>query len=184
MATGQQTDDVFAEIQTAYADAGPQADRDGYVNGMRCLSFLTSAWLTPKEAYEAVTFIEAYNAFDAETVAEYLSEIEEADPDALVAIGREGSPVLYVETDAPADVEAILNTEKVHDADSPFGRGQPDELGRVDPGSVGAARKDLYGDGEDQMDPHTSCTHDAPPVAAEDYADPDPHRAHVRAWWD
>lgn len=163
------------EIATAYADAGPQRDNDHHSNDMRCLSFLTSGWLTPDEAASAVELIGPYNAFDPDTVADMLDTVLENDPDALVAIGREGSPVLYVETDDPEAVVSVFGE---------WGEGTPDELSEVSPGSVGSARKDLYGDGDEQIDPHITCSHADPPVPVEEYAEPDPDRAHVRAWWD
>jgi len=41
----------------------------------------------------------------------------------------------------------------------------------------------MYG-GDDGMDPHNVCSHDAPPVPVEDYADTDPDRSYVRGWFD
>lgn len=161
------------EIRTAFADAGEQRDNDAYVKSMRCLDFLTSKWLTPDGAAQAVEYIDSYNAFDAGNVADALESIAEADDSALIAIGREGSPALYVETD---DAEAVLSAFKSMD-------GRPDELGRVDPDAVGLARERLS-DGDAEKYNHSMCNHENPPVAAGDFPETDPARQYVRAWWD
>lgn len=177
--------DLIDEVRTAYADAGQQRNDPAYVEEMRCLAFLTSDWLTPAAAASVVEYIGPYNRFDPDTVGSMLDAITEAYSDALVAVGREGSPVLYVETDAPETVMRVLGPTSYEEAESPmFPEGRPDELGRVEPGAVGNRRQEMYGDGEDQIPPHQPCSHAAPPVPVADFAEPDPDRAHIRAWWD
>lgn len=169
---------VVDEIRTAYADADPQLDVAIYANSMRCLSFLTSEWLTPDEAADAIEYIAEYGTLTPEAGARYLAEIADVDPDARVAIGREYSPVVYVETVDADAVIAVFNTV-YGDTDR-----TPDELSIVRAGAVGKARKDLYGDGYDQMDPHQNCQHDRPPVPVSEYPDTDSDKQYVRAWWD
>lgn len=161
------------EIKTAYADAGPQRDNDTYVKSMRCLDFLTSKWLTPDAAAQAVEYIDSYNAFDAGNVADALEATAEADDSALIAVGREGSPVLYVETD---DADAVTSIFESMD-------GRPNEIGQVDADGVGLARKRLS-DSEGEKYNHTMCSHENPPVEPSDFPETDPARAYVRAWWD
>jgi hypothetical protein len=166
------------EVRTAYADAGKQRDTSFYSHDMRCLSFLTSVWVSPTRAGELVEQIGGYNRFTPDALCGgggILEAVADADPDARVAVGREGSPVLYVET---TDAAAVL------DAFSVGYSTEPDELSEVDPGDVGSARKDLYGDGEDQIHPHSTCNHEAPPVPVDEYAPTRDGREYVRAWWD
>lgn len=175
---------LIDEVRTAYADAGKQREPPQYVSDMRCLKFLTSAWATPEVAVELVEYIGPYNAFDPEWVDAAMEQVHLTCDGALVAVGREMSPVLYVESDSPEAVMEVLRDEyDVGDDDGTFAPSGPDELSVVSAGAVGTARKDPYG-GDDGMDPHSTCTHDAPPVAVEDYADTDPDRSYVRAWWD
>lgn len=172
-------EEINNEIRTAYADSGPQRADPAYVNDVRCLSFLASGWLTADYAADAVELVGQYNAFKPDTVAEMIEAIESADPDALFAIGRESSPVIYVETDRPGAVIDVFNGDWVNDEETrAFADGTPDELSEVD--TVSNYRKDWYAD----SDEHSMCRHESPPVDVEDFAAPDPDRQHVRAWWD
>lgn len=167
---------ILNEVETAYADAGPQRESDVFTREMRCLSFLTSEWLTPTEAQEAVERIGEYNTFKPETVKAMLRSLPD---DALVAVGRESSPVLYVETDEPqAVIEMFQSGWQNEGEESPWSDGSPDELGQVD--YVSNYRKGWY----DDRDPHSICKHGNPPVPVEDFVEGDSDRAHVRAWWD
>lgn len=176
MATVNTESGLLSEVRTAFADAGPQRDNDAYTHDMRCLSFLTSDWLHEEGAIQAANIIEDYNRFGAEDVEALIAAIIDTDPDARFAVGREGSPVFYVETD---DAQAVVDA-----IEAVGGYTGPDELGEVSAGAVGSARKDLYGDGDDQMSPHNMCSHERPPVPVEEYAPTSEDKQYVRAWWD
>lgn len=177
MATVNTESGLLSEVRTAFADAGPQRDNDAYTHDMRCLSFLTSGWFHEEGAIQAANIIEDYNAFGAESVAELIDAITDTDSDARFAVGREGSPVIYVECE---DAQAVVDTIE---AAGSYSIG-PDELGEVPPGGVGSARKDLYGDGDDQMSPHNMCSHERPPVPVEEYAPTREDKQYVRCWYD
>lgn len=173
----------FEEIRTAYADAGPQREKSAFVDDIRCLSFLTSDWLTPEQARKAVQFIGGYNAFTPESAADIIAAIEKVDPDARFAIGREGSPVIYVETEDATAIMGVIDGEWDNGQDSPFHNGAPDELSEVEPGHVGSARKPVYQE-EGGIEAHTMCQHSNPPVWVEDYAETTDENEYVRSWWD
>lgn len=144
-------DMVFEQVRQAYSDA-------------YCLHFLSSEFVDLKTAGEAVEFIGPYNRFDPETTREKFDEIAEVDPDALVAIGREGSPVLYIDTDEP---EAVL---EIFD-------GYADELWEVDSENVGPSSYL-----EDGL--HSWCDHSQPPVPEGAEASVSEGDSVVRAWFD
>jgi hypothetical protein len=160
---------LLSEVRVAYADAAQQVGDDRLDHGQRCLSFLTSGWFEDGDALAyALEAIGQYNRFEADKVAEHTRKISEQCGYVRVAVGREGSPVLYIETDDPATVKDVLAA-------------YADECWEVNHDEVGNARK-LAGD--DYIDAHNACRHDEPPVAAEDYAEPGDGRRVVRCWWD
>lgn len=172
----EQLKDLRAQVETAYADT----QGNGGFDSSRCLSFLMSEWVSPRDASELVEIIGGYNAFNPETVQEMLSDIERLDPTARVALGREGSPVIYVETEDPKGVLSIFDSQwNNENVASPWGRGAPDELWRIDLNisTVGKVRRTPeYA--------HKSCAHTHPPVPDEKIADVDPEKDYIRAWWD
>lgn len=175
------TDDPIRQTRIAYADA----NTDGFGKDERCLSFLTSEWLTADRTREALQVIGQYNAFDPDPVGEMVSHIEdEIDPGALFAVGREGSPVVYVETDDPEAVIEFLGPVRYeaadYDRDDPFSSVHPDELGETE--HVGSRiTRERYEEGDD--DAHMMCRHDEPPVEVDEWAEAG-DRPVVRAWWD
>jgi len=174
---------VIDEVRTAYADAGDQREDPKYSRGMRCLGFLASEWVDAERARELLAVIGPYNAFEPGTVADILdSVVENADPDARFAIGREGSPVIYVETSEPEHVIDISGRSWPNGDDAPFGDASPDELNEVPADSVGSARK--YTNNDLGLEAHSMCAHDRPPVETEDLAPTDLDNQYVRAWWD
>jgi hypothetical protein len=160
---------LVQEVRTAYADAGEQRDNEHFVDDERCLSFLTSGWFEDGELLkEALDAIGGYNRFDPDRVATRTKELNEEHGDIRVAVGREGSPVLYIECENPGDVKDAFED-------------YADECWEVEHDQVGNARKWADDDG---YDAHTMCRHDEPPVEAEDFADPGRGRPVVRCWWD
>lgn len=155
---------VIEEIRTAYADAHEQRPDSAFSNDMRCLSFLSPTWLTAEDAAAAISHIGEYNAFDPEAVGALLSAIEEAAPHARFAIGREGSPAIYVQTGMTDTVMSAIEDHHV----------SPDECAVVAPDAVGPA----------DPEEHIMCAHEQPPVPADEYATPDDGLGHVRMWWD
>mgnify|MGYP000615539100 CR=1 FL=1 len=160
---------LVQEVRTAYADAGAQRDSAHFENDERCLSSLTSGWFEDGELLkEALDAIGQYNRFGPDKVATRTKELNELQGDIRVAVGREGSPVLYIETDDPDAVEAAFEE-------------YADECWEVDHDEVGTARKWADDDGRDA---HTMCRHDEPPVEVKDFAEPASGRSVVRCWWD
>lgn len=148
-------------IKQAYADV---PDRDDYQRDARCLSFCAPDWVNPERAAELVDLIGTYNRFSPESVGERLLALDDS---ARVAIGREGSPVLYIES---LHADAVIDRFE----------GYADECYQVD--YVGNAT--TWAD-DDGYDAHTMCRHDEPPVPVADYAETaDDERRVVRAWWD
>lgn len=168
---------LLDEVRTAYADAGPQRDNPAFAHEMRCLSFLTSDWMDVETAVEAGHLIESYNGFDSDALEDALRRIEEVAPDVKVAVGREGSPAFYFQTDSP---EAVIDVLDGMGSGGAFSA-RPDELSITD--YVGGARSGFY-EPEGDIAVHQTCRHEQPPVAVEDFAEPDPEKEYVRAWWD
>jgi hypothetical protein len=168
-------DTARAEVEIAFTDITDVTDRDA-----RCLSFLSSVWVTPRDAARLTGIIGEYNGFDPLYMSEegVWEEIADADPTARCAVGREGSPVVYIETERPDEVSAILAGLSGRGTFPPT----PDELAKTE--HVGTASRSYYGSGEDQRDPHSMCKHDSPVVPVSDYPQPRDGAAVVRAWWD
>jgi hypothetical protein len=100
----QLTEDAtaLAMLRAGYACDDPTDER-------RCLNFRVR--LSPEAAIEAVTAIDSYNGFDKTRVIPAIEQIVAANPTARLNIGREGSPVIYVEgvfSDTQDAVMAIL----------------------------------------------------------------------------
>jgi len=72
------------EVRTAYADAGKQRDTSFYSHDMRCLSFLTTEYVTPAIAADIVAMIGPYNGFNPESAQQMLGHIANDDPGALL----------------------------------------------------------------------------------------------------
>ena len=160
---------LLSEVRVAYAESGQQRDDDRLDHDQRCLSFLTSGWFEDGDALAyALEAIGGYNRFDPDKVAEHTRKISEQCGYVRVAVGREGGPVLYIETDDPETVEEVIGS-------------YADECWGVEHDAVGNARK--WADGDD-FDAHGMCRHDEPPVPVEDYAEPGDGRRVVRCWWD
>ena len=153
------------QVRTAYADVHDDKD-----NKERCLSFLTSEFVPITEVIQLTHLIGRYNRFNPEDTNDRLDQVIERDPQARVAIGREGSPVLYIET---KDQRMVLDV---------FGN-YPDEASEVEvPEDIGNARK--YVEEDWDIDPHSKCRHESPPVAVEDYPECNTDLSYVRLWWD
>lgn len=165
--------EIEPQIKQAYADGYYAADDldNEFDPDDRCLNFLACEFVTPEDAMALVKWVGQYNAFDPVNVRDAISVIEGADPDARIAIGREGSPVIYV------DVDPSTST-KVWDVFDRMGSG-PDELDYVYPEDVGPS---------DVLDKGTvhaySCAHDEPPVPEGGEAKPRSGHDVIRAWWD
>lgn len=161
---------VEEQVKTAYADAYGR-DNDEYEKGQRCLTFLTDRWVEPQKAIELVRFIGPYNAFDPETVVKKISAANDEIDHLRVAVGREGSPVLYFEVDSVSAFEKHF--EKY-----------ADEFGVVEPPDI--SNRALYREDYTDIEEHSSCRHDRPPVEAgfEEDGDPESDYHYVRAWWD
>lgn len=86
----QETEDAtaLAMLRAGYACDDPSDEH-------RCLNF--RARFSPEAAVRAVEAIDEYNAFDKARVIPALEEIVAANPTVRLNIGREGSPVIYVE---------------------------------------------------------------------------------------
>lgn len=145
-----------AEVAAAYDDAS------------RCLKFLQSSFVPVEHALDLVDAVGPYNAFEPSDVRDRLRSVAELDPDARVAVGRESSPVLYVETTVTEDTMGEL-----------FDRagGGPDEFWPVDADEVGP-----YWAGEDA---HEFCRGEGhADTRPDDMATPSGDAPVFRAWWD
>lgn len=158
--------EVEHQVQMAYSDVGPQRNTDEYDD--RCLGFLTDCWVNSKNAQKLIEYIPSYNNWDAERVNELLGELVEDGVAFRVAIGREGSPVLYFESN---DTDAI---------EAKFER-YADECWTIDAESVGTARK--WAD-DHNLGQHTTCRHDEGVVEVDEFAPVEAEQEYIRAWWD
>jgi len=104
-----ETQQLIESVRTAYADAIPQREDAGFSHNMRSLRFLTDAWLAPADAKDAVDVVGPYNHFEPETMHDLIGAVEAIDHDARFAVGREGSPVLYIKTVAGLDVAGSIS---------------------------------------------------------------------------
>lgn len=83
---------------------------------------LHTTWLTPASAAQLARNIGSYNKFDGEVTAKALQRIGELDPNARFSVGRESSPVVYVETRKPGvSIGVFGNVTRNH---------RPDEVDR------------------------------------------------------
>lgn len=119
------SDDPVEATATAFSDTEAN-DADGD----RRLQFATSM-LDPETAAECVEQIGRYNAFDPDALADFLRN--ELAGRGYAAVGREGSPVLYLYTTMPVDdlLDLLEVTIRSHDAPSDSGifqPGMPDEV--------------------------------------------------------
>jgi len=90
-------------------------------------------WLGARAAVDAVRAIDQYNYFSGDAVADTIGTIAAHDENARFAVGREGSPVVYVETRQPGVATgAFGNMDELR---------RPDELGEEDAVRYGAMRK-------------------------------------------
>jgi hypothetical protein len=161
---------VEEQVQKAYADA--YGIDNGFEDKERCLSFLTSEWVEPEHASSLVEYIGEYNAFNPDTVSgKFYTLSEEADVDFKVAVGREGSPVLYFATNEPEKIRRVF-------------RSYADEFGEVEPPDVSG--KEQYRSEDSFVEEHSMCQHDEPPVPPgyEARGDTENGLTYIRAWWD
>lgn len=96
--------------------------------------FLTR-WLSASTAADAISTVGTYNYFDGDEVASVVLAIGNKDPNARFKFGREGSPVLYVETRKPRVALGVLGNSQMLGA-----MGSPDELEKVKTGLVNNVR--------------------------------------------
>ena len=160
---------LVEEVRTAYSDAGPQRDDDAYNTADRCLTFLASGWFEDGVALAAAfRAIRDYNRFDAERVITKMRAASDESDFMRVAVGREGSPVVYVETSNP------------HALRQQFGE-YTDEYMDATPTGFGQARK---WDDDDGYDTHSMCRHDEPVTTVDEYPEGTGEHEVIRMWWD
>lgn len=87
-----------------------------------------SRWVNARTAADAVESMtvagrDSYNYFKPDKAAAAIEAIAEKDPNALFSLGREGSPVIYVQTYKPSSAIGVLSSME--------NKYQPDELGKV-----------------------------------------------------
>jgi len=166
------------QVRVAYSDAGLQRQSDEYRHADRDLDFCASRWFIQgsDDLAVAIGSIQSYNRFEKEKVIEKLAEAAEAhdvpletDADPLrVAVGREGSPVLYIECDRPEKIVRELG-------------GYADECWEVD--YVGNAQKYIR-NGDTESDVLEYSARDEFLVRPQNFPTPSEGRSVVRAWWD
>lgn len=149
---------LIAAVRRAYRDTAPNrsVDTDGHLR----LHFHTDWYPADSDTIGyAIGYIGQYNRFDPDEVADTVQALPGG---AYVAVARERSPALYIQTTAPYDVVTALRS--LH--------GSPDEL------SVRSSAQQ-YPNPEPEFSNSVWCAGD----------DPDLLRfietpALVRAWWD
>lgn len=160
-------------VRQAYADAVPQMDNDftGNPHSTRCLTFLAPEWSEPEEAIRLVQYIGEYNNFYPSKVSKKIRQVVEETEHVRIAIGREGSPVLYFEV---SDIDPL----------SEEFAGYADEF--MDCEAPDISQKSRYREEENRVDEHDMCLHDHPPIEPGDEADGDPDSdyQYIRCWWD
>ncbi|MFT4948318.1 MAG: hypothetical protein ACI9CA_000438 [Natronomonas sp.] len=177
------------EIGVAFRDWEAVETPDDFPLHGPCQDFLIGRWLTPEAAVEVLGAMVPINGFVPAVAQRTVARVAETDANPGIAIGREGTPCLYLQTDAPeAAIEAFENCADHADPEHVERTGPhtltPDETFEVGPDSLGAARKRSLPDWP--LDPHDLCPHssEATIVEVEEMAPPDPRRNHVRVWWD
>lgn len=157
--------DPLSYLRRAYSDTFHERDPQE-----RCLSFLMPSWVIGKHANRAAHLIGEYGTFAPSKVTSLIAETVLVDSFAGFALGRENSPVLYIET---------TETEQVLDI---FAESKANELWKlkddVEHHTVPNAR------GYDN--PHSACRHEEAPTAVEAYAgrrEQTPSE-YIRVWWD
>jgi len=101
-------DTARAEVEIAFTDITDVTDRDA-----RCLSFLSSVWVTPRDAARLTGIIGEYNGFDPLYMSEegVWEEIADADPTARDphSMCKHDSPVVPVsDYPQPRDGAAVV----------------------------------------------------------------------------
>lgn len=172
------------QVKYAYADARKQRQLDAYQHDDRDLKFLTSSWfkITGEIQYgplaDAIVAIGQYGRFDPPEVLRRLDACVEAHENPFkqdesplrVAIGRESSPVLYIQCDRPEQVIDCFE-------------GYADECSTVEHDRVGLARSYmLHGDTAEEVLRYSN--RDEFLVHPDEFAEPNEGREVVRAWWD
>lgn len=105
--------------------------REAYTERTRSLRF-HSRWVKSGTAMKAVDVIGKYNKFKAEPVKDAIDRIQRNDPNARFSIGREGSPVIYVETGKPRSALGVFSSMSKNY--------RPDEIDKV----IGGPRAEKY----------------------------------------
>lgn len=132
LSPGSFAGDPVRQIEEMYGD-DPGMPRSKRVDGelRRSLHGHTRFAESREEELEMVGTVPAYNRYRASAVKRAVAEFSE---NAFVAVGREGSPVLYIWTDQAETVAGILEgiePQTEDEADGIFGAGGPDELGAI-----------------------------------------------------
>lgn len=169
---------IIENISVAYSDCAAQRQSDDYQHEDRCLSFCTSEWIEDMETLEtALKVIGPYNAFSPERIYDAFRMLEKSNIKNRVAVAREGSPCLYVETDEPHTVIDCFEDF----AEVP----EPDEMRSLADSEEFTQAQRQPEDRNDDIH-HRGCQHEDPVVRDEDQVSRNveeyPHV--VRLWWD
>lgn len=157
-------------LSTAYADLYSARN-----SKERCLSYLMPCWAPARYAIMGCDIIDNYGNFLREQVKSCIKSFSElTDIFAGFALGRENSPVLYIETYKPKMAKALFEEQT-----------RPEEVTILDPSdptdAVGNAAAEIV---EGSTDPHECCRHDNPPVRMQNYPRTDYEEFnYVRVWY-
>lgn len=157
---------VREQVKRAYADSNPSTYREN----QRCLNFLISEWVSSNKAAKLLSDIGNYGNFSPVKTSQKLGKVRAQTDHCRVAIGREGSPVIYFE---------VGDRQPVDDAFGDYA----DEYSEAKPPDI--SRRLRY-QGNEKLSEHHMCRHDTPPVpiGQEAQGDPDKDVTYLRAWWD
>lgn len=125
-------DTPIEQIREMYGDDPDMFGQENTVidgQNRRSLHGHTDWSQTIAEANKMVATVPQYNCYNPVCVRD---AVEQFPDDAFVAVGREGSPALYIWTDQAQTVGDLLDAiEPAEDDDSHFSARGPDELGAV-----------------------------------------------------
>lgn len=154
-------------ITEAFGDC---KNNSSYGHEDRQLSFLSPGWfhLENRRYEDALEAIGYYNKFDHEEISDWLFQLDQlTDQDIRIAIGREMSPVIYIECD---DADAIIEGKPARSKDKPA---SCDEFSKVDVEDMGPYSYDV-----------AMSRRDEPIVPEEHLATPQDGKEVIRLWWD
>ena len=159
---------LLNEVRVAYGDYDHGFIPTEVRGKQHCRAFLNSDWFIDGKALaRAFAILGTYDNFDANKVAEATTAINENCGDTSVAVGREGHPVIYIQTDSTNMARDIIMQKA-------------DSAAILERSSIKAEHAEAL---DDSLDTHRPCEHEEPPVRENRVAVTKDASSVVRAEW-